>query len=315
MSGSPPEISIILPAFREEAVIGEVVAKVRKVLDRLDRTSEIIVVDDGSNDGTGKEAMRAGARVVTHPYNIGNGASVKSGIRAAAGRILVMLDADGQHDPEDIPRLLDKINTYDMVVGARVADSDTSLHRDMANRIYNLLATYVCGRRIDDLTSGFRVMRAELARNILYLLPNTFSYPTTSTLATIRSGRSLAYVPIKTARRVGKSKIRLFKDGSRFFFIILKIATLFSPMKIFLPVSLGLFLAGSLYGIFRIIRYGSYSPMTVFFTVSAVTIFMIGLVSEQIAQSRYDRSELNALPEPEGIYDGTDLSSTEEGKE
>ncbi|MDI6688793.1 MAG: glycosyltransferase family 2 protein, partial [Desulfobacterales bacterium] len=194
----------------------------------LNRHYEIIVVDDGSDDETANKAKEAGARIISHPYNIGNGAAVKTGIRKAHGKTLVMLDGDGQHAPEDIPQLLEKLGPYDMVVGTRTGKSERSFNRTIANRIYNLFATYVCKRKIEDLTSGFRAVKAEIARRFVSLLPNTFSYPTTITMAVVRSGYSLTYVPIKTSRRTGKSKIKPFKDGPRFFLIILKIATMFS---------------------------------------------------------------------------------------
>ena len=224
--------------------IGAVMAKLR-------RPYEILVVDDGSIDGTAARAREAGARVISHPYNIGNGAAVKTGIREARGRVIVMMDADGQHEPADIPRLIEHLGSHDMVVGARTRESETSLHRDLANKVYNWFASYICNRKIEDLTSGFRAIKADAARAFLYLLPNTYSYPTTLTLAIVRSGRSLKYIPVRTVRRVGRSKIRLFRDGTRFFFIILKIATLFSPMKVFLPVSALMFLTGVGYGLIQ----------------------------------------------------------------
>jgi glycosyltransferase involved in cell wall biosynthesis len=286
-----PELSVIIPAYREEKVIGGVVEKVRRVMEATGKTHEIIVVDDGSDDETAAAARNAGANVISHPYNIGNGAAVKTGIRHAKGAILVMMDGDGQHNPEDITQLLEKIDKYDMVVGARTGESDSHLHRNLANKLYNLFASYICKRRIEDLTSGFRAVRAAVARQFVPLLPNTFSYPTTITMAVIRAGYSLAYVPIRANKRVGKSKIRLLADGSRFFLIIVKIATLFSPMRVFLPVSALMFLTGVGYGLFRILFMGGrYGPTSAMLMTMAVVVFMVGLVSEQIAQLRYDRS-------------------------
>jgi glycosyltransferase involved in cell wall biosynthesis len=230
--------------------------------------------------------------VISHPYNIGNGAAVKTGIRQAKGGIIITMDGDGQHNPEDIPRLLENMGRYDMVVGARTGDSQSRLHRNIANALYNLFASYICKRKIKDLTSGFRAIRADIARQFVSLLPNTFSYPTTITMAVLRSGYSLLYVPIKANRRVGKSKISLLRDGSRFFLIIIKIATLFSPMRIFLPVSALMFLAGVGYGIFRILFMGGrYGPTSAMLITMSVVVFMVGLVSEQVAQLRYDRNE------------------------
>ena len=291
-TAATPLISVVVPAYNEKEGIATVVTNIRNTLDITNRPYEILVVDDGSGDGTAEAARQAGARVISHPYNIGNGAAVKTGIRNARGEVLVILDGDGQHDPADISRLLEKVGPYDMVVGARTAESETSFHRTLANGVYNRFATYVCGRKIEDLTSGFRAIKARIARSFVYLLPNTFSYPTTITLAVVRSGYSLAYVPIKSRRRTGKSKIKLLRDGSRFFFIIVKIATLFSPMKIFLPVSGSLFLAGLGYGLYKIFALGErYGPTSAMIMTMAVIVFMVGLVAEQVAQMRFDRSE------------------------
>jgi glycosyltransferase involved in cell wall biosynthesis len=287
-----PDISVIIPAHNEAASIGDIVSRSGSVLDSCSLSYEIIVIDDGSEDDTARIARSAGATVIRHPYGIGNGAAIKTGIRNTRGDILVMLDGDGQHAPEDIPSLLEVMNAYDMAVGARNRFSATPLHRDFANAIYNKFATYVCKRKIDDLTSGFRAIKTAIAREFVSLLPNTFSYPTTLTLAVVRSGYSLAYVPIATARRIGKSKIRLLKDGARFFLILLKIATLFSPMRVFLPVSFFMFALGLGYGLFRILTLnGRYGPTSAMLMTMSVVVFMVGLVSEQVAQLRYERTE------------------------
>jgi glycosyltransferase involved in cell wall biosynthesis len=290
---SQTSVSVIIPAYNEGAVVGRIVSQVHRVLQAREEAYEVIVVDDGSDDETAAIAEAAGALVVRHPYNIGNGAAVKTGIRSARGDVVVMLDGDGQHDPEDIPRLLERMGPYDMVVGARTARSETSLHRDMANKIYNWLASYICGRRIEDLTSGFRAVKADIARSFVYLLPNTFSYPSTITLATVRSGYSLTYVPIKASRRAGRSKIKLLQDGARFLLIILKIATFFSPMKVFLPASVLMFLVGFGYGLFKVVALGSrYGPTSAMVMTMAILVFLMGLVSEQITQLRFSRSEM-----------------------
>lgn len=282
-----------MPAKNEAAGIGAVIEKIRRVMDAYGRPYEIIVIDDGSADATAENASRAGATVLCHPYNIGNGAAIKTGIRYAKGGVMVMLDADGQHPPEQIPQFLEALQKYHMVVGARTSESDTRMHRNLANRVYNWFASYVCGRKIEDLTSGFRAIRAGLAREFVSLLPNTFSYPTTITLATVRSGYSLAYIPIKGARRTAgtRSKIRILRDGSRFFLIIFKISTLFSPLKIFLPASIVTFLTGIGYGLYKIFMLdGRYGPTSQMLIVFSALIFLIGLVSEQISQLRFDRS-------------------------
>ena len=286
------EITILIPAYQEVDVIASVISGVRQVMDQINRTYEILVIDDGSKDETADKATDAGARVISHPYNIGNGAAVKTGIRHARGKIIITMDGDGQHDPLDIPRLLDKIGRYDMVVGARSSDSESYLHRNMANGLYNLFASYICKRRIQDLTSGFRAIKASIARQFIPLLPNTFSYPTTITMAVLRSGFSMTYIPIRTTKRKGKSKIKLLRDGSRFLLIILKIATLFSPLRVFLPISAVVFLLGLGYGLFKTFFLdGRYGPTSAMLITMSVLIFMVGLVSEQVAQLRYERSE------------------------
>jgi len=284
------KLSIIIPAFNEELVIETIIKRIQQVLQ--DYNYEIIVANDGSQDNTVALAQQAGARVINHPYNKGNGAAIKSGMRQAKGEIFITMDADGQHKPEDIPRLLEHLGPYDMVVGARSKESETSIHRDIANSVYNNFASYMCERKIEDLTSGFRAIKADVARKFIYLLPNTFSYPTTLTLAIVRSGHSLLYVPIIAPKRVGKSKIKLLRDGSRFFIIILKVATLFSPLKVFLPVSIAMFGTGFGYGLFKVIVWDvRYGPTSAMLMTMAIVVFMVGLVSEQIAQLRFDRSE------------------------
>lgn len=221
-------VTILMPAYNEEMSIGSTIAKIKELYPDF----EVLVVDDGSTDNTLRVAMDAGANVWPHPYNIGNGAAIKSGLRVAQGEWVIMMDADGQHDPEDIGRMLEFKDKYDMVVGARSSSSETALHRDLANKIYNWFASYVTNFRVEDLTSGFRMVRRSTVRQFIYLLPNTFSYPSTLTMAYLRSGRSLKYLPIMTKYRIGKSKIKLLQDGTRFFLIITKIATLLSLIHI-----------------------------------------------------------------------------------
>lgn len=249
-----------------------------------------MVIDDGSIDNTMKAAIDAGANVWPHPYNMGNGAAIKSGIRNARGEWIIMMDADGQHDPADIARLLEHKDRFDMVVGARNMEGQASLHRGLANWAYNRLASFVTKFRVEDLTSGFRLIRKDVAQEFVYLLPNTFSYPATLTMAFLRCGRSVKYMPIKAAQRKGKSKIKLLRDGTRFFLIITKIATLFSPLRVFLPVSLLFFLLGSGYYAYTFITAHRFSNMSALLLSSSVIIFMMGLVSEQITQARYDRT-------------------------
>ena len=293
MSQLQPTLTIILPMYNEAATIKTVL---QTLLDMMDTQLahvpfELIIVDDGSSDGSAEQVRQLEdnrLRVQQHPYNIGNGAAIKTGIRLAQGKFVLLMDADGQHQPSDIPRLLEHIDRYDMVVGARTRESDTAVHRDIANTVYNTFASYVCGRKIEDLTSGFRVIKTDIAKSMVYMLPNTFSYPTTITLAVVRSGYSLKYIPIVAQKRVGKSKIKLLRDGSRFFLILFKIATLFSPLKIFVPASISTFLLGFGYGLFKVLILGTrYGPTSAMLMTFSLIIFLMGLISEQITYLRY----------------------------
>jgi len=285
---NPVEISIIVPVYNEAENLKKLLGQIRAV--GLP-DSEIIVVDDGSSDGSAELAMAAGANVVRHPYNIGNGAAVKTGMRAAKGKFLILMDGDGQHKPEDIPKLLADVDRYHMVVGARAKGSKLRAHRNLANMVYNLLASYVTRFKIEDLTSGFRAMRRRDALRFIDLLPNTFSYPTTLTLACLRSGLTVKYVPIQTLYRAGQSKISLVTDGIRFLLIITKIATLFAPFRVFLPVSVFFFLGGMANYIYTYVTQNRFTNMSVFALSTAVIIFMLGLISEQIALLRMERQE------------------------
>lgn len=280
-------ISVVIPAYNEADAIGTTIAGVRKAVP----AGEILVVDDCSTDGTAEAAEAAGARVVRHPYNIGNGAAVKTGIRASRGDRVVLLDADGQHDPADIPRLLAEAERHDMVIGARKPGTHASLLRRFANTAYNLLATLITHVAVRDLTSGFRVVDRATVSRYLYLFPNTFSYPTTLTLGYLRSGRSVCFVPVAARRRSGKSKIKPLRDGVRFFIIIVKITTLYSPLMIFVPISGMFFALGLINYAYTYLTSQRFTNMSALMFVSAVILFMMGLVSEQITQIRYDRME------------------------
>lgn len=281
-------LSIILPARNEAPALPKLLSALRE----HHPEAELIVVDDGSTDATGEIAARAGARVIRHPHPLGNGAAVKSGARAANGEILVLLDADGQHAPADIARLLEKLDRgYDMVVGARDADSQASIGRHVANGFYNRFASLITGHRIPDLTSGLRVVRAEKFRQFLYLLPNGFSYPTTITMAFFRSGYPVGYVPIRAAPRQGNSHIKPVRDGVRFLLIIFKVATLYSPLKLFFPVSAGFFAIGLIYYVYSYTTMGRFTNMSALLFSAAIVVFLIGLVSEQITALNYRDSE------------------------
>lgn len=277
-------LSVVLPAKNEAAVVGATVARLRALLPE----AEVVVVNDGSSDATAVVATEAGARVVSHPYSKGNGAAIKTGARAAGGDVIVFMDADGQHDPADIPRLLALIEAgHDLVVGARQKGSQASVGRGLANGFYNRLASWMTGHRVEDLTSGFRAVRADKFREFLYLLPNGFSYPTTSTMAFFRAGYSVAYVPIHAARRIGQSHIRLLRDGTRFLLIIFKIGTLFSPLKIFAPIALVLFSLASFWYGWTWVHTGRFTNMSALLYTGSVMVFLMGLISEQITALMY----------------------------
>jgi glycosyltransferase involved in cell wall biosynthesis len=275
-------ICVVLPAKNEAQTIGAVVGELRAKLPG----AGIIVVNDGSTDETAEHASKAGAQVITHAYSKGNGASIKTGARAATGEIIVFMDADGQHSAKDVPRLLEKISQgYDLVVGARTGRSgQATLARWGANLSYNLLASWMVGHKIPDLTSGMRAVRRDLFLQILTLLPNGFSYPTTSTMAFYRAGHSVGFVPIEVTNRAkgSKSHIRPFRDGGRFFLIIFRVATLYSPLKLFAPLAAFFFMAGSLYFTYTKLSTGRFTNFGGVLFITSVLVFLIGLVSEQI---------------------------------
>lgn len=278
------KISIVLPAKNESKAIGNTIDSVVKQYP----DAEIIVVNDGSSDDTSFIAQKAGAKIINHPYSKGNGAAIKTGARAANGDVIVFMDADGQHSALDIPKLLILIDQgHDMVVGARQRGSQASIGRAFANGTYNKLASWMTGHSVKDLTSGFRAVKSDKFREFLYLLPNGFSYPTTSTMAFFRAGYSVAYVPIQAAQRIGKSHIRILKDGARFLLIIFKIGTLFSPLKIFAPIALLLFLLASGWYGWTWTHAGRFTNMSALLYTGSVVIFLMGLISEQITALMY----------------------------
>lgn len=276
------KVSVVIPAKNESGSIGSVISRL------VGLVNEIIVVDDGSSDDTATIAKASGAIVISHAYSKGNGAAIKSGARAASGDVIVFMDADGQHDPNDIPKLLKKLyQGFDMVVGARSAKSQASLGRLAANSFYNKFGSWMVGHKIEDLTSGFRAVNAEKFREFIYLLPNGFSYPTTSTMAFFRAGYSVGYEPIVAAKREGDSHINIVKDGVRFLLIIFKVGTLYSPLKLFTPISFGVFSLGLCRYIYTYIQSGTFTNMSAVFFTTSLIIFLIGLVSEQITMLIY----------------------------
>jgi len=270
--------------MNEADAIGTVVSSLRAAAP----WREVLVVDDGSTDETSARARAAGACIVRHPYNKGNGAAVKTGVRRANGDFVLIIDADGQHPPEDAQRIAARLGEFDLVIGARSGATQATTARRLGNAVLNRFASYLTGRPIPDLTSGFRGARTECLREFLHLLPNGFSTPTTTTLAFIKAGYNVAFEPIDARQRSGHSKIRFAKDGTRFLLILLKIVTLFSPLRIFLPISLVSFATGSMYGIVNMIATGKIPNGAVILILFAVIVFLVGLISEQIASLRFE---------------------------
>ena len=279
----PATVSIVIPAKDEAPSIASVVGRLKTVA----AWREIIVIDDGSADDTGARAREAGACVIRHPYNKGNGAAVKTGARQAAGDFVLIVDGDGQHHAEDARRIVARLGEFDLVVGARSAATQATLTRRAGNAVLNRLASYLTGRPIPDLTSGFRGIRRDVLREFLHLLPNGFSTPTTTTLACIKAGYNVAFEPIDAGTRAGQSKMRVARDGASFLMILLKLVTLFSPLRIFAPISGVAFAAGIVYGIANFLTAGRIPNGAVVLLLFAVIVFLVGLVSEQIAALRF----------------------------
>jgi glycosyltransferase involved in cell wall biosynthesis len=277
-------LSVVIPARNEAAGLRTILPKIIDLLG----DSEIVVVDDGSTDDTVSVCAEFKVKTVNHPYPMGNGAAIKSGTRVANGEIIVFMDADGQHRPEDILRLLEKLEQgYDMVVGARSSGSQANAYRGLANRLYNKLGSWMVGQKILDLTSGFRAVNAEKFRQFMYLLPNGFSYPTTITMSFFRAGYAVSYVPINAPKRIGTSHMRLARDGVRFLLIIFKIGTLYSPLKLFFPVSMSFLVTGLVYSAFTILSLHRFTNMSTLLFIMAILVFLIGLLSEQITMLIY----------------------------
>lgn len=288
----PSAVSIVIPANDEEDAIGDVVESLRAAAG----WHEILVIDDGSSDDTATHAQAAGARVIRHPYNKGNGAAVKTGIRSACGEFVLIVDADGQHRASDALRIAARLGDYDLVVGARRPEAQATSTRRAGNALLNTLAGYVTDRQIPDLTSGIRGARRECLREFIHLLPNGFSTPTTTTLAFIKAGYNVTFEPIEAQPRVGRSKLRVARDGARFFLILLKLITIFSPLRIFVPLSALAFTIGGAYGLVNFAVAGRIPNGAVLLLLFSVIVFLVGLVSEQIASLRFASSEQAARP-------------------
>lgn len=292
-----PSLSIVIPAKNEEGGLATFLTRLRT----LYPDAEIIVADDGSTDATASVALAAGARVLSSPYSMGNGAAIKRGARAARGEILVFMDADGQHDPALIEALLRPLfGGYDMVVGARGWDGQANAGRGMANAVYNRLASWMTGFRVADLTSGFRAVRREKFQEFLHLLPNGFSYPTTITMAFFRSAYAIKYVPVPVKARIGRSHLKPLRDGVRFLLIIFKIATLYSPLKLFAPVSALFFLLGAGYYAHTFLTEHRFTNMSALLLSASVIVFLVGLMSEQITAMAYSGNARSAADHSSG---------------
>ena len=280
----PRDVTIVIPAMNEAAAIAGVV----RDLAAAAAWRELLVVDDGSSDDTGGQAAAAGARVLRHPYNKGNGAAVKTGIREATGDYVLIIDGDGQHRPSDALRLTDKLGEYDLVVGARSSDTQAGSARRMGNGALNWLAGFLTEREIPDLTSGFRAARRASLLEFIHLLPNGFSTPTTTTMSFIKAGYNVTFVPIEARTRVGTSKIKLSRDGPKFLLIMIRVMTIFSPLRVFLPIAAAFFVIGASYGIWTAVTRSDVTDSSVLLIVLSVVIFLVGLVSEQISALRFD---------------------------
>ena len=281
---APESVTIVIPAFNEAGSIGRVIAQLRAAA----AWHEVLVVDDGSTDGTGQAAADAGARVIRHPYNKGNGAAVKTAIRAADSEWIAIVDADGQHAPEDALRVVRRLGEYDLVVAARRGDTHATAGRRAGNAVLNRLASYLTERPIPDLTSGFRAARRDYLVEFIHLLPNGFSTPTTTTLAFIKAGYNVAFEEIAARPRVGASKIRLASDGAKFLLILLKVITIFSPLRIFAPLSAVSFALGAAYGLWNFVYHARIPNGAVLLLMFAIMIILVGLVSEQISSLRFE---------------------------
>jgi glycosyltransferase involved in cell wall biosynthesis len=280
----PSRTSVVIPAFNEEETVGSLITALRGAA----AWHEILVIDDGSSDRTSDRASAAGARIVRHPYNKGNGAAVKTGIRKATGQSILIIDADGQHQPADAVRLVTHLDEFDLVVGARSASSHASLVRRVGNQALNWLAGYLAQQPIPDLTSGFRAAKRDCLVEFIHLLPNGFSTPTTTTLAFLKAGYSVRFEPVDASQRQGSSKVKVGPDGVRFFLILLKVITLFSPLRIFLPLSAATFVTGAGYAVWTILTQSHVTNSSVLLILASVLIFLVGLISEQISSLRFE---------------------------
>jgi glycosyltransferase involved in cell wall biosynthesis len=291
---NPIKISVVLPCYNEHEIVGRLLDDILVECDAISSSSdvifEVIVVDDGSTDGTARALERHGKRItiVRHPYNLGNGAAVKRGILESKGEFVLLMDSDGQHPPQNIRPLVEAIAEYDMVVGSRTAMCNTAVHRNFGNYILRKTAEVLADRKIPDLTSGFRIVKRHLLLEYYHLLPEKYSYPTTITLALLRSGRFVRYYPFDNIQRreFGKSNIKPIRDAMRFFNTMLRITMLFNPQRIFMPMSIALFATGCICGLYQFIVTNAIRSASVILFISALFMLTVGLLADQLSQIR-----------------------------
>jgi glycosyltransferase involved in cell wall biosynthesis len=288
----PFTTSVVIPAYNEGPRVGAIVRAIRERLPQ----AEIIVVDDASGDDTSAQAAAAGARVITRPHNVGNGAGVKTGVRAASGEVVVVMDADGQHDPDDLPRLLDHVGRYDMVVATRLdRESQENAVRWLGNGAVNAFGSYLVGMPMLDLTSGYRAFKREVLLEFLHLLPNSFGWPNTSAMALAKAGYHIRFEPVAMRRRQGgRSTQKLFKNGIRNLLIMLRMVSLFAPLRVYFPVALAMFALSLLAYVASVAVNGVWLKIpnaTAALFVGGIVVFMFGLLAEQIAGLRFQRRD------------------------
>ena len=276
-------VSLVIPAYNEERVIGSVVDQIINVMEKADITNEIIVVDDGSTDKTVQIIQERAVQLIRHPFNKGYGAALKTGMRKAKYDTIAIIDADGTYPAEDLPKLVSGIGEWDMVVGARVGE-DVKIPplRKLAKWFLTQLATYLVGTPIPDLNSGLRVFKKDITMRFYHILPSGFSFTATITLALLSNDYLVQYVPIRYyKKRRGKSKIRPIRDTLSFLQLIIRTVMYFAPLKIFLPVSLALFLFSTIIFLYSVLVLHKLMDVTVVVTMLAsIQIAAIGLLAD-----------------------------------
>jgi glycosyltransferase involved in cell wall biosynthesis len=280
-------ISIIIPAFNEEEVIGSVVQSIHSAFP----DSEIIVVNDGSTDNTAAELSKSGVIILNHDLNRGYGASLKTGARAARRDYVLFCDGDGQHSVEDVRRLMNECDGYDLVVGARKSDSHRPFLRRPGKFVMRKYSEFLAGTKIPDLNSGLRIFKRDTLMRYLHLMPDGFSFSTTSTFTMIKSNRKYKYIPITVQKRIGKSSVRQLKHGPQALMLMLRLAVLFEPLKLFLWIAGILFILSLASLAIDMCSAGGFSDTTVILSIATIIIFMSGLLCDQVSAMRREKHE------------------------